>query len=295
LGRAVRSAAVRNAELPGRDVDVKQERFDVNCLFEDGDQAAVEMQAEPMRGDGTLNGHRNMRERAAFGLCDLHASQPGSGVDYADFVKSYHVTITNYRMYGEERGLVETFKLRNESGIVLTESVVCVFVDLTLAAKAAKKQVEEMSGTEMWAVFLAKAGKPQYASVIKQILERREGIKVAEAMLRDISQDEYERARFHSRKMAMRDAEHNRAVEQRKLRELAELRESIDKSKAELRELMERREIIDRGIAEGKKAKTIEIARKLLERGFDASDVSDISGLSPGEIENLRNCDDAMQ
>jgi hypothetical protein len=31
-------------------------------------------------------------------------------------------------------------------------------------------------------------------------------------MLRTISQDEYERARFHSRKMALQDEEHNRAV-----------------------------------------------------------------------------------
>jgi hypothetical protein len=31
-------------------------------------------------------------------------------------------------------------------------------------------------------------------------------------MLRTISQDEYERARFHSRKMALQDEENNRAV-----------------------------------------------------------------------------------
>ena len=214
LGRTIKTATVRNTEMPGRDIDVKQERFDMNCTFDDGDQAAVEMQAAPMRGDSADNQHRNIRDRAAFGLCDLHANQSGSGVDYADFIKSYHVTITNYRVYSEERRLVETFKLRNESGIVLTESVACVFLDLTLVdgMLAVKKTAAKMSGVEMWAVFFAKADDPKCSDIIKQIIKEREAIKVADTMLRDISQDEYERARFHSRKMALHDAEHNRAV-----------------------------------------------------------------------------------
>jgi hypothetical protein len=62
LGRAVRSAAVRNTELPGRDMDAKRERFDINCSFDDGDQAAVEMQAEPMRGDAAANRQSGRRD-----------------------------------------------------------------------------------------------------------------------------------------------------------------------------------------------------------------------------------------
>jgi predicted transposase/invertase (TIGR01784 family) len=213
LGRTVRTATVRNIELPGRDVDVKQERFDVNCAFDDGDQAAVEMQAEPMRGDASANQHRNIRERAAFGLCDLHANQSGNGVEYASFVKSYHVTITNYRVFDGERQLVETFKLRNENNIALTDSITSVFVDLTLANDALKKSVDEMTPAEMWAVFLAKADEPEYIDVVDKILKRREGIFVANTMLREISQDEIERARFRSRRIALQDAEHNRVVE----------------------------------------------------------------------------------
>ncbi|MDR1299841.1 MAG: Rpn family recombination-promoting nuclease/putative transposase [Oscillospiraceae bacterium] len=212
LGRTVTSATVRNAELPGRDIDVKQERFDMSCSFDDGDQAAVEMQAEPMRGDSSANRHKNIRERAAFGLCDLHANQTGSGVDYADFVKSYHITITNYRVLNEDRQLVETFNLSNDRGVVLTESIAAVFVDLTLVGRVLKKPVDEMTAAEMWAVFLAKADEPKCGKIVEKIMKLREGISVANTMLRTISQDEYERARFHSRKMALQDAEHNRVT-----------------------------------------------------------------------------------
>jgi predicted transposase/invertase (TIGR01784 family) len=210
LGRTVKTATVRNTELPGRDVDVKQERFDVNCSFDDGDQAVVEMQAEPMRGDTSVNRHKNICERAAFGLCDLHANQAGSGKDYADFVKSYHVTITNYAVFNENHELVETFKLSCESGITLTKSIAAVFVDLTLVTDVLKKPVDEMTAAEMWAVFLAKADEPRHIETIEQILKRREGISVANTMLQTISQDEFERARFHSRRMALQDAEHDR-------------------------------------------------------------------------------------
>ena len=212
LGKTVKTATVRNTELPAHDVDVKQERFDVSCWFDDGDQAAVEMQAEPMRGDTFASGHKNIRERAVFGLCDLHVNQTGSGKDYADFVKSFHITITNYRVFDEKHKLVEIFSFKNQSGIVLAKSVAAVFVDLTLVGKVLKKSVDEMTAEEMWAVFLSKANESKYSEIIEKILKKREGISVANEMLHTISQDEFERARFHSRKMALQDAEHNRVT-----------------------------------------------------------------------------------
>jgi hypothetical protein len=74
----------------------------------------------------------------------------------------------------------------------------------------------------MWAVFLAKADEPKCGEIVEKIMKRREGISVANSMLRTISQDEYERARFHSRKMALQDAEHNRVVTLKEGKEIGE-------------------------------------------------------------------------
>jgi len=278
LGRTVKTATVLNTELPGRDVDVKQERFDVNCSFEDGDQAAVEMQANPMEGDTASNQHENIRERALYGLCDLHANQSGKGVEYAKFVKSYHITITNYRVYDEDRELVEMFKMRNErNSITLTNSIASVFVDLTLVNNILKKPIDEMTAAEMWAVFLAKADEPKCAETVQKILERREGISVANTMLQDISQDQYERARFHSRKMALQDAEHNRAVYERKIRE------SRESGLAEGREVG-----LTKGREEGRKDEANAIAKKLLLLGaLTREQISLSTGLTLKEIDEL--------
>jgi dsDNA-specific endonuclease/ATPase MutS2 len=119
----------------------------------------------------------------------------------------------------------------------LTKSIAAVFVDLTLVTNVLKKSVDEMTAAEMWAVFLAKADEPRYAETVEQILKRREGISVANAMLQTISQDEFERARFHSRRMALQDAEHNRAIA---------IKEGRSEAFALLQELGVSPELIDR-------------------------------------------------
>ncbi|MDR2180679.1 MAG: Rpn family recombination-promoting nuclease/putative transposase, partial [Synergistaceae bacterium] len=45
IGLPVKYVAVRNTELPIRDILAKRERFDVSCKIDSGDQIEVEMQA----------------------------------------------------------------------------------------------------------------------------------------------------------------------------------------------------------------------------------------------------------
>jgi flagellar biosynthesis/type III secretory pathway protein FliH len=83
---------------------------------------------------------------------------------------------------------------------------------LTLVNEIINKPVDKMTAPEMWVFFLAKADDEKYDATIEQILKLRKGIEVADEMLRTISQDEIERARYHTRKMALQDAEHARVA-----------------------------------------------------------------------------------
>ena len=49
-----------------------------------------------------------------------------------------------------------------------------------------------------------------------------------------------------------------------------------------------RKEGIEKGIIEGEKAKSLEIAKKMLNRGDSIEDIIDLTGLSKNEIENLK-------
>ena len=96
----------------------------MNCIVdgEDGDQCDVEMQASPMEGDGSLNGHRNIMWRSVFYLSDLHSNQAGHGRRYGYFVRSYQVMLCNYWVFAREHELVERFTLRNPKGVELCDA-----------------------------------------------------------------------------------------------------------------------------------------------------------------------------
>ena len=111
LERLLKYVALRNNDAPSRDKLAKREEYDINCVVdaEDGDQCACDMQASPMVGDNKGNNHRNIKWRGVFNLCDLHSNQPGRGVDYGGFVRSYQVVLCNYKVFDFENELVERF------------------------------------------------------------------------------------------------------------------------------------------------------------------------------------------
>ena len=226
LGRPVKNVSLRNNDAPSRDTSAKQEEYDINCVVDDeyGDQCDVEMQSSHMGGDSQSNDHRNIKWRSVFNLCDLHSNQAGSGRSYGQFVRSYQVTLCNYRVFNGKHELDERYTFRNQQGKELCDAVTAIFIDLTRAAKIAKKPASEISDIEAWVVFFALAGNQKYHNVIKDIASTREGIAVANDTLTHISQNPDERARFRSRRIWLQDREHEQAV----MRELQEANKEKD-------------------------------------------------------------------
>ncbi|MDR2770951.1 MAG: Rpn family recombination-promoting nuclease/putative transposase, partial [Clostridiales Family XIII bacterium] len=203
---------VRNTELPISAIDKKRERFDVNCTTDDGRQLDVEMQANPMTGDTAATGHANLKKRAIYSLCDLHASQKGRGLAYGEMMQSYHITFCDFTVFPERKDFIGRFGFRDEEGVELSDAVGIVFVELSKLGGVVKKPVEEMTGAEMWSVFFKHADKPEFRDILSMMISAKEEIKMASDLLASISKDEIERAHYHSRKMYRMDMEHNFAV-----------------------------------------------------------------------------------
>jgi hypothetical protein len=85
IGLPIMEITVRNTELPISDMLEKRERFDVNCEIDGGDQVEVEMQTHPMEGDSLPQGHKNIKDRSIFNVCDLHSNQKGVGIPYGSW------------------------------------------------------------------------------------------------------------------------------------------------------------------------------------------------------------------
>ena len=210
----VKSVTLRNNDAPARDRKAKREQYDINCSVDigKGDQCNLEIQANPMKGDSNVNEHRNIRWRSVYNLCHLHANQPGRGVRYGNFVRSYQIMLCHYKVFAFDNQLVERFTFRNQRGNELCEATTSIFVDLTMAKEIANKPVAEMSDAEAWSVFFSLGNDPRYNEVIVGLTKMEEGIAVAYNALLNISQDADERARFHSRMMWLQDREHEQAV-----------------------------------------------------------------------------------
>jgi hypothetical protein len=99
-------------------------------------------------------------------------------------------------------------------------------------------------------VFLECADNPGYRSVVNEIIKTKEEIQMASALLQSISQGDYEKARFLSKRKFENDLE-------------------SDKNTA-------------------LKADRIETAKVLIAMGLDNNKISKASRLSEAEIANLR-------
>ncbi|GHV36498.1 hypothetical protein FACS18949_15960 [Clostridia bacterium] len=212
IGLNVESVAVHNSELPVSSSLDKQERFDVNCVIDTGEQIEIELQATPMTGDNRDNEHIIIKMRSVYYLCDLHSSQPARGVPYGDLVRSYQITFCGYTVFGKRSDYINRFTLRNYDGDELTDAINVVFVELSKLDEALRKPVADMTPTEMLSVFLKYADDERYQDKIKEMAAVKEEIQLANQILTSISTDENERARFRARSKWKHDQEHDRIM-----------------------------------------------------------------------------------
>jgi predicted transposase/invertase (TIGR01784 family) len=266
LNIPVAEATVRNGELPISDIGEKRERFDVNCKTADGKQIDVEMQAEPMRGDSVETGCANLKNRAVYYLCDLHASQEGRGTDYGELMRSFQITLCDFTVFPKKKEFVSRFFFRDEAGEALSEAAGIVFVELSKLKTAMRKPVSEMTPAEMWAIFFGHADEPKHAKLLREIRKTKEEIEMAHKILTNISKDEKERAHYRSRKMFRTDMEHSMAVSRK---------EGMAKG-------------IEKGIEKGMEKGKVEVAKNALALRLPVEQIEALTGFSREEIEGLR-------
>jgi len=261
LKLSVKNVVIKNIELPISDINEKRERFDVNCIIDDGSQLDVEMQADPMVGDSLREKHRIVKSRAIHHLCGLHAGQAGRSIRYAELLRSFQMTFCGYTVFPESKEFVNRFSFRDENGAELCDIVGIVFVELSKLEEIAKKPVETMTGEEAWAIFFAHASDPGRADLMNNLFNVRSEIKMAKELLQTISTDEDERARFRSRRKFQMDMDHN-------------MKASRDEGRAEGRE-------------EGRAEVILDIAKSLKDIGIPVEQIAKATGLSHAEIESI--------
>ena len=249
-------AQVRNIELPVMDIDEKNERFDVNCTIDNGDQIDVEMHSSEIAEIGTKRS--NFFNKYIYYLTDLHSSQKSKGIMYHQLVKTYQITFCTNPVFPQLPGFVSRFSLRTEDGMQLSDQINIIIIELDKFNAILNKPVEKLTSFEKWSLFLKFAQDPFHRKMINDIIKDKEEIGMAATLLQEISKDERERAILRSRRMYETDMTSNLLT--------AEYRGEL------------------RGRAEGREESRLEIVQKMKKAGRPLNEIVEFTGLSPETI-----------
>jgi predicted transposase/invertase (TIGR01784 family) len=264
-GLEVHTAVVIDSEPVSDNIAAKREVFDVNCETNIG-LVCVEMQASHMDGDNISNNHPNIRARSLYGGADLLSNQDVRGNEYNAIKKTFHITICDYNAIPETSEFLTQFEVRSADGIILSDMLTYIYVELKKLQKILKKPTGDLSYSEMWAVILEYIDKPQFHETISGIISKKEEFQMAYEMIQNVSDDPKVREYLRQQKKARNDHEHSKAVW--------------------------RKEGMKEGIAIGEQRGRIEekfeIVRKMLFENVSPLQISLFTGLAVEEIENLK-------
>jgi predicted transposase/invertase (TIGR01784 family) len=264
IERPVLDVIVRNNELPDIDLNEKNERLDVNCAIDGGDQVDVEMQCSHVEAD-TLFDQQGFINKSIYYLTDLHSSQMSKGVKYRDLVRTYQVTFCAYPVFPQWPDFVSRFSLRRPNGEQVSDQINMVVVEMGKLSGRLNNPVESISWLEAWSLFFNFADNPAYRGLINNLIQTKEEINMATELLMEISQDERERAIMRSRRMYETDR-------------FNELQLAIDHGIAKGRE---------EGREEERQRRNADIVKHMYSEGFSIADIVRATRLSEKEVNDI--------
>ena len=252
----IEKAEILNPFRYGEKVKEKTVILDIATTDSLGRRYNIEMQ---------VNRDARFIPRVLFYLDSLYISQLAGGVDFSRLRKTIGISFVNFLIFPGYSRIHSRFNYREQDdGFVLTDIKELHFLEL---AKFHGEEVETLSTSlEKWLHLLKFSQK--YANIKVEIpaeLKAEEGIEMAINAYRKSLADRKVQNMIH-------------------LREKAELMTATEITCAREEGLAEGEA---RGEARGEKNKSIEVARKLLQRGMDREEVKELTGLLDEELPAL--------
>ncbi len=210
---------------------------------------------------------KNIEKRILFYWSKIYSKTIKEGNGYGTLKKSVVVLIADFEFdkFKSIKKYLTNWKIREEDypKIVLTDVLEIYIIELPKYSKYAVN--EEIESLNLWVKFIKN---PEVIMMvnendIKEVKETKQAINKAKDRLQELSNDEHERY-------------------------LAELREKYTRDQYEIQAYGYDKGKED-GIEEGKKEKSIEIAKELLSQNVDIEIIIKCTGLTKEEIEKLKN------
>ena len=240
IGKKVKEVRIVGNEPAVFMVDDKQIRYDVNCVFDNGEKCNVEMTVFP-----SLHEHL----RIEYYVSRLFVSQKTKGNrDWGKLKEAYQISIiVNDKIFKDE-SLIHGFEYYDrKNNISLNGKTHIITVELSKLKSEREEDLEKLTGKELWAMFFKYAEKIDKRELVNEIVRTDRGISMATQELLRISKDDEMQLRAISEEKRLTDYDMDMNSWISWGREEG-LREGIEKSKREIAENMRRQGFTDKQI-----------------------------------------------
>ncbi|MCR5224814.1 MAG: Rpn family recombination-promoting nuclease/putative transposase [Alphaproteobacteria bacterium] len=244
---------ILNSELTADHVSQKGSRLDIQAETNSGELIDIEMQ---------VGADEHMVGRTLFYWSRLFAGELQVSDNYGKLRRTISINILNFKLFHKDARYWRKCHLTDdESHEIITDLLEIQFVELNKL-----KQFTKESPLTFWIEFF----KNPYSEECKELYKFVPELKEAREIFEAAKADPVKRRLIQEREESVRNFNH--AI-----------------SSATERGIEEGKKIgIEKGKAEGAQQKAIETAKKLLEMGLKAEQVSEATGLSVAEIEKLK-------
>jgi predicted transposase/invertase (TIGR01784 family) len=263
-GHEIKKLSVSPNESVAQFLREKQIRFDVCCVFNNGERANVEMCFHPNEDEAL---------RSEFFAARLHTSQESKGKYYDELASSYQISLIDNEELTKDNEIIHVYKFYDEKNKVSLGGKICIIHAELKKLERIPNTVETMDLKEKWATLIKWIKNKEKIDLLNKLIKNEEGLAMAVIALKEIGKDEKERIRIMRMQNAKNDYENG------------------------LRRATEKGEVIgfNKGAAAGKKAgkiegkieRNIEIARHALSLGLNVGQISKLTGLSLDEVNSL--------
>lgn len=160
-------------------------RYDINCEFEDGTLAQIEMQGE--------NKNHAFGNRVEYYVSRLGSSLVNVGDEWDKLPQAYQISVLDFYFDKSNMNPIHHYIMVAPSdGSKLSGILNVIFMELPKAIKFCKNtDVELLQCALKWCKFLKEADNPEKQDLINELAKSEEGIMGATKTLSKISQDRW--------------------------------------------------------------------------------------------------------
>jgi len=259
IGHVVTVETITANEPPINDLRQKYIRFDVSCRTKEGELVNVEMSFNPEADElARLEYYTSM----LFTEQDIH----GADKSYYTLKETYQIAILAKKKFFPDKHLIHDFSYSDlKTRVSFGGKTRIITVELIKTKPIAEKPIEEMTDSELWAVFFQYLTDEEKRAKIIEIINRKEGIAMAVKTMTGFTQNEIEYIRKMSELKAELDYQSGMTNAKR---------EGLAKGLKE-------------GLKKGRNEEKLDIARNLKGMGLSISQIAEGTGLSEEIINQL--------